>query len=131
MTATFTAEEAAFLAEQRLGRIATASATSEPDVAPVGFIVREDVIEIDGFDNTKTRKYHNIKANPRASLVVDDLVSVDPSQPRGLKVTGRAEVGGDPSRPSLRIIPETVWSWGINPDAPKHFAGTIEKRSVH
>ena len=130
MTAPFTAEEAAFLAGQRLGRIATASAGSEPDVAPVGFAVREGVVEIAGFDNTKTRKFHNIKANPRASFVVDDLISVDPWQPRGLKVTGRAEVSGDPARPTLLIIPETIWSWGLNPDAPKHFAGMIEKRSA-
>ncbi len=123
----FTAEEVEFLVGQRLGRIATASSNSEPDVAPVGFSLDDGVIVIDGFDNTKTRKYHNIKANPRASFVVDDLASVDPWRPRGVKVSGRAEIAGN-EKPTLRITPETIWSWGINPNAPKVFAGMIEKR---
>jgi hypothetical protein len=29
----------------------------------------------------------------------------------------------------VRIHPEVIWSWGINEDAPKHFA-TIERREV-
>ena len=123
----FTAEEVAFLVEQRLGRIATASSNSEPDVAPVAFSLDDGVIVIDGFDNTKTRKYHNIKSNPRASFVVDDLASVGPWRPRGVKVTGRVEIAGN-DKPTLRITPETIWSWGINPNAAKVFAGMIEKR---
>lgn len=33
-------------------------------------------------------------------------------------------------RPVMRIHPEVIWSWGINPDAEKHFAGMIERRTV-
>ena len=73
----FTLEARAYLADQRLGRIATASPTSEPDIAPVTFTLTSD----------------------------------------GRKV--------------IRITPEVIWSWGINPtDTPKHFGGIIERRVV-
>jgi hypothetical protein len=32
-------------------------------------------------------------------------------------------------KPVIRIEPTTVWSWGINADAPKHFGGIVEKRT--
>ncbi len=127
---TFTEDERRFLAGQRLGRIATVSRTGEPDVAPVGFRLVGEAVEVGGFDNTKTRKYHNVKATGRASFVVDDLTSVDPWRPRGVKVTGRAEIDlDDRGKPLLRVHPETVWSWGINEGAEKVFA-VVEKRTV-
>lgn len=53
----FTPEERTYLSEQRLGRIATASAKGTPDVAAVTFGVEDDgSIVIDGFDNPKTLK---------------------------------------------------------------------------
>lgn len=123
----FTDTEHDFLSTQRLGRVATASASGEPDVAPVGYRVVDGTVRITGMAMEKTRKYHNVKANGRASFVVDDLVSVDPWRPRGLKVAGRAEVltsdGGD----VIVISPETVWSWGLNVGAETVF-GPIEKR---
>jgi pyridoxamine 5'-phosphate oxidase family protein len=127
----FTDAERSFLTSTHLGRIATASASGEPDAAVVTFLVHANGdIEITGMDNTRTRKYHNVKANPRASFVVDDLASVDPWQPRGVKVTGAVRIGEDArGRPSLVVAPETVWSWGINDDADTVF-GPIEKRSA-
>jgi pyridoxamine 5'-phosphate oxidase family protein len=127
----FTAHEIAYLASQHLGRIATASPTGQPDVAPVGFRVAEDGdIVISGLDNPKTIKWRNVLANGRAAFVVDDLASVTPWRPRGLKVRGPAEaVSGTDGSHVIVIHPETVWSWGLNPDAEKHFAGVIEKRS--
>ena len=127
---TFTEEERRFLDGQRLGRIATVSRTGEPDVAPVGFRLVGEAVEVGGLDNTKTRKYHHVKATGRASFVVDDLASVDPWRPRGVKVTGRAEIDVDGrGKPLLRLHPETVWSWGVNEGAETVFAG-IEKRTV-
>jgi hypothetical protein len=44
---------------------------------------------------------------------------------------GPAEIVTDADgRASIRISPETVWSWGINEGAETHFAGRIEKRTV-
>ena len=126
----FTEHERAYLADQRLARIATASASGTPDVAPVTFRLAGDVIEIDGLDNPRTIKWRNVGATGVAALVVDDLVSVDPWRPRGLKIRGRATADTDGDRSVIRVAPETIWSWGINPDAPKHFAGMIERRDA-
>jgi pyridoxamine 5'-phosphate oxidase family protein len=128
----FTEHEQDFLGAQRLARVATASAAGEPDVAPVTFRIADDGrIEIDGMDNPKTIKWHNVLANGRAAMVVDHLASIDPWRPQGLKVRGPASADVDPDgRKVIRITPETIWSWGINPDAPKHFGGVIERRDV-
>ncbi|MBV9039657.1 MAG: PPOX class F420-dependent oxidoreductase [Acidimicrobiia bacterium] len=111
----FTDAELEYLNSQRLGRIATVSAKGEPDAAAVGFRIDGDEVEIRGLDNTKTRKYWNVKATGRASLVVDDLASVDPWRPRMVKVTGSATIGTDDrGKPTLRIRPETIWSFGVD-----------------
>ena len=58
-----------------------------------------------------------------------ELASVEPWRPRGVKVRGPARIeDDDQGRPRIRIVPETIWSWGINSGAPTHFAGRIEKR---
>jgi pyridoxamine 5'-phosphate oxidase family protein len=62
-------------------------------------------------------------------VVVDDLASIDPWRPRGVKVRGGVTLEDDGGKPRIRIHPDTVWSWGINESAPKRFAG-IEKRRV-
>jgi pyridoxamine 5'-phosphate oxidase family protein len=115
----FTKAELDYLQTQRLARIATVSADGEPDVAPVGFRIDGDDVVVGGLDLTKTRKYYNAKATGRASLVVDDLASVDPWRPRLVKVTGRADLGTDDrGMPNIRIHPETVWSFGLGEDKP-------------
>ena len=80
-----------------------------------------DVLDVvvGGLDLTKTRKYYNVKATGRASLAVDDLASVDPWRPRLVKVTGSADIGSDDrGKPTIRIRPETVWSFGLGEDKP-------------
>jgi pyridoxamine 5'-phosphate oxidase family protein len=126
---TFTDAEQTFLAESRLGRIATTSAGHVPDVAPVGFSVDGADILVTGMDITKTRKYHNVRATGTASFVVDDLLSVAPWRPRGLKVTGRATIEGEGRGARIRITADTIWSWGLNAGAETTF-GPIEKRSA-
>ena len=116
----FTDTELEYLGTQRLGRVATVSAKGEPDVAAVGFGVDGDEVVVGGLDLTKTRKYYNVLATGRASLVVDDLASVEPWRPRLVKVTGRAEIGEDSrGKPTIRIRPETVWSFGLGEDFSK------------
>jgi len=126
----FTPQEAAFLRSQHLGRIATASAKGEPDVAPVTFSVADDgSIRISGFDNPRTIKWNNVVASGRAAFVVDELASVNPWRPRGVKVRGAAEALTTDDGGSVIVIrPETVWSWAINPDAGTHLGGMIERR---
>jgi pyridoxamine 5'-phosphate oxidase family protein len=128
----FTEHERAYLTGQRLGRIATASSSGVPDVAPVTFRIAADGrVEVDGLDNPRTIKWRNVAATGRAAFVVDDVATVDPWAPRGVKLRGTASADTDPDgRHVIRIRPETVWSWNINPDAVKHFGGIIERRDV-
>ena len=129
--AVFTDAELEYLAGQRLGRIATASPSGDPEVSAVGFRADERGIETGGLDITKTIRYRNIRATGRAAMVIDDLVSVDPWTPRGVKVRGAAEIVTDADgRARIRLSPETVWSWGINEGAETYFAGHIEKRTA-
>ena len=76
--AVFTDAEREYLAGQWLARLATASADGQPDVSAVGFSVDGDTIVSGGLDLTKTVRYRHLQSNPRASLVVDDLASVEP-----------------------------------------------------
>ena len=128
----FSEHEREYLRTQPLGRIATASATGAPDVAPVTFrVLDDDRIEITGMDNPKTLKWRNVLATGKAAFVVDDLATTNPWRPRGVKVRGTATADSEPDgRHLIRIAPERVWSWALNPDAPKHFGGIIERRDV-
>ena len=74
----FTDAERAYLGTQPLMRFASASPEGKPDVAPVGFELDGDDIVSGGFDITRTVRYRNIERNPRATVVVDDLASMDP-----------------------------------------------------
>jgi pyridoxamine 5'-phosphate oxidase family protein len=113
----FTEKEAAYLRSQKLARFATAAPDGQPDVVAVNFEFDGEVFHIGGLRQRKTVKYRNVLRNPRVALVVDDLESVDPWRPRGIRVYGRADVvqrrgflgPGD----YIRLTPEVKWSWGI------------------
>ena len=124
----FTEQELAYLQAQPLMRFASASPKGRPDVATVVFAVDGDDIVTGGFDITKTVRYRNIGKNPRATVVIDDLASLDPWSPRGIKVRGSATIESGPDGERFRISPEVIWSWGVNETAdgiPK-----MERREV-
>jgi pyridoxamine 5'-phosphate oxidase family protein len=125
----FTKAEVEYLGSQRLARLATASATGQPDVSAVGFGLEGDAIVSGGIDITRTVRYRHLRDNPRATIVIDDLASVDPWRPRGVKVRGSATVEERDGGLRIRIEPEVIWSWGINQEAEKRFA-SIERRTV-
>jgi pyridoxamine 5'-phosphate oxidase family protein len=127
--AVFTDAELDYLATQRLARLATASSVGEPDVSAVGFGIDGDSILSGGMDITKTVRYRHLLENPRATIVIDDLASIEPWQPRGIKVRGSTVIEDDNGRPRIRIHPEVIWSWGLNADQEKRFA-SIERRRV-
>lgn len=124
----FTTAELAYLASQPLMRFATSSLAGKPDVAPVIFEVDGDDILTAGFDITRTVRYRNIQANPRATVVIDDLASVKPWAPRGVKIIGSAAVEQGSSGPRFRIAPEVIISWGINDPTPG--VPAMERRRV-
>ena len=82
-----------------------------------------------GSISQKTVRYRHLRENPRATIVIDDLASVEPWQPRGINVRGSAILEDDNGRPRIRIRPEVIWSWGLNADQAKRFA-SIERRNV-
>ena len=87
------------------------------------FAIEGDSIVSGGFDITKTVRYGHLTANPRATIVIDDLASVDPWRPRGVKVRGTAVIEEHGGSMRIRIEPEVIWSWGLNVEAEARFRG--------
>ena len=98
--AVFTDLEVEYLRSQRLARLATASATGQPDVSAVGFGLDGDSITSGGIDLTKTVRFRHLQENPRATIVIDDLASTDPWTPRGIKVRGTVGHRGSRRHPA-------------------------------
>jgi pyridoxamine 5'-phosphate oxidase family protein len=125
----FSQKEIDYLRSQRLARIATAAVSVhversiQPDVVPVGFDFDGNYFYVGGMNLFKSTKYRNILKNNEVALVIDDLKSIDPWDPRGMKIYGTADIvtrqGGymdstDHSNPQyIRITPKRKWSWGI------------------
>jgi pyridoxamine 5'-phosphate oxidase family protein len=122
----FTPAERNYLGTQRLGRLATVDRDGSPQNNPVGFQYNPSTgtIDIHGRNLGETRKFRNVQANGRVAFVVDDIASLQPWVVRGIEIRGRAEalVEQTPSRvyfspEVIRIHPEQIFSWGIEPDA--------------
>ncbi|HEX6257627.1 MAG TPA: PPOX class F420-dependent oxidoreductase [Euzebyales bacterium] len=115
----FDDDEIAYLRSQRLARLATVDADGQPTVDAVGFAFTDGVFTIGSrADMRATRKGRNIEAgNTHVSLIVDDLASVDPWRPRGIRVHGEAEVTDIDGQfgPGTYVVvhPTITWSWGI------------------
>jgi pyridoxamine 5'-phosphate oxidase family protein len=138
----FSRKEVEYIRSQRVARIATAaevltgqdnqleantSITVQPDVVPVGFYFEGEYFYIGGFNMPKSTKYKNVLRNSLVALVIDDLISIKPWQPRGIRVYGDAEItkrqgaslekyGYFETVYSIKITPRKKWSWGINTD---------------
>lgn len=119
--ADFTETELAYLRTQRLGRMATVDQDGQPQANPVGFFLQDDgTVLIGGRSMGTTKKWRNLRANPRIALVVDDLASVSPWRVRGVEIRGTAELltgthdlGRGFSPEVIRIHPERIISWGL------------------
>ena len=123
--ATFTQKQLEYLRSQLLARLATADSKGAPHVVPLRFRVATDgaSIEVGGRAFGRSKKYRDMKANPRVAIVVDDIASLDPYRPRGIEIRGAAELqapGGGPAGPDepwARITPGRIVSWGIDDPA--------------
>ena len=119
----FSEKERAYLRGQKLARIATVGAELQPDVAPVMFQFDDPHLWIGGFELARSLKYKNVAAGrTRVAIVVDDLASVDPWEPRGVKIHGEAALVERGGRMQIRVAPSTHWSWGV--EAPAIANGT-------
>ena len=127
----FTEKEKEYIKSQRLARVATASAFSpsdiascQPDVAPVGFDFDGEYFYVGGINILKSAKYKNILKNSKVALVIDDLKTINPLDPRGIRIYGIADPvdrqGGymsntdHPQSRYIRIRPTKKWGWGID-----------------
>ncbi|MGA6989041.1 MAG: PPOX class F420-dependent oxidoreductase, partial [Nitrososphaeraceae archaeon] len=96
----------------------------QPDVVPVGFDFDGKYFYVGGMNILKSTKYKNVMKNNKVALVIDDLKSIDPWDPRGMKIYGTADIvtrqGGymestdHPNTQYIRITPKKKWSWGID-----------------
>jgi pyridoxamine 5'-phosphate oxidase family protein len=113
----------AYLATQRLGRLATVDPDGAPQNNPVGFRYNPDLgtIDIGGRNMGASRKFRNLATNPRVAFVVDDLASVQPWRPRMAEIRGHAEAlrdeeyGAGFSSEIIRVYPDRVISFGLDP----------------
>lgn len=103
--------------ERRLGRVATVGKDGTPHVTPCGWThnAEQDTIDLTGRELHRTKKFRDVTCSGRAAIVIDDLASVNPWQPRALEVRGRADAISD-AEPLIRIYPERIISWRIGPE---------------
>ncbi|MDQ6864564.1 MAG: PPOX class F420-dependent oxidoreductase, partial [Thermoproteota archaeon] len=92
----FSEKEIEYLKSQHIARIATAAVSLDgsvqPDVVPVGFDFDGEYFYVGGMNILKSRKYKNVLKNNKVAIVIDDLKSVDPWDPRGVRMYGTADI---------------------------------------
>lgn len=120
--------ESHYLKSQRLARIATVGSSEEkgaiqPDVVAVGFDFDGEYFYVGGMNLVKSTKYKNVQKNNKVAIIIDNLKTADPWDPRGVRIYGTADIvtrqGGYMDRTGhsddqyIRITPYKKWSWGI------------------
>jgi pyridoxamine 5'-phosphate oxidase family protein len=136
----FSGKEVEYIKSQSIARIATVAEVKarsvnkledsfskivQPDVVPVGFHFDGEYFYVGGFDMPRSTKYKNVLRNSSIALVIDDLKSIKPWQPRGIRVYGDAEIttrqgasledyGYFETVYLIKITPRKKWSWGID-----------------
>ena len=58
----------------------------QQDVVPVGFDFDGDYLYVGGMNVLKSTKYKNILKNSNVAIVVDDSRTIDPWDPRGIRI---------------------------------------------
>jgi pyridoxamine 5'-phosphate oxidase family protein len=115
----FSEQELAFLRTQPLARLATVAVAGQPDADAVGFAFENERFSIGGYFLERTRKYKHIAAGQsKVSLLIDELRSLDPLEPRSIKLHGEAEIlqleeGFRGPGTYIVITPKVSWSSGI------------------
>lgn len=135
--ATFTETEYRYMVELALGRLATTGPRG-PQNHPVTYRVdgAEGVVDVGGPDLASSRKYRNVRADPRVSLVIDDIApeAVGPGgqRGRGLEIRGEVEIVAldappqdEFSREILRIHPRRIVAWNL--DGPGDNSRDVER----
>jgi pyridoxamine 5'-phosphate oxidase family protein len=121
----FSNAEIDYLRDQRRAILATIGQDGQPHMVPVTFHYNadEDAVDVGGVNFGETKKWRDAKANPRVTLLIEDVLS-NPRRARALEVRGEAEThetGGDTINPNIpgfapefiRIRPIRIVSWGL------------------
>jgi pyridoxamine 5'-phosphate oxidase family protein len=118
----FTVNELEYLAEQRLGRIATVGLLGQPHVVPTSFRYNpeHDAIDVGGMRMSQTKKLRDVQRTGLASIVIDDVLP--PWQPRMIEIRGTAAVvpeGGKAINERfedtiVRIQPTRIIAFGVD-----------------
>ena len=97
--------------------------SAQPDVVPVGFDYDGEYLYVGGMNLFKSTKYRNVMKNDKVAIVIDDLKSIDPWDPRGIKISGTADVitrrrgymdnTDHPNPQYIRVTPKKKWNWRI------------------
>ena len=117
----FSREERAWLASQRLGRLATVSPDGVVGNAPVTYFVRsDDTIDIGGMRMGETKKFRNVRDGSRVAFVVDVVDTSEGWHPIYLEIRGTAEAIADTDPPAggfsreiIKIRPDWVRSFNL------------------
>ena len=121
----FTEAEVEYLNSQPLARLATVTSSGQPQVRPTSYHYNAETgtIDVGGFRMRDTQKYRNVEAGSAVSIVVDEVISMDPWTVRGIEIRGSAETltGQEPylkgfSGDIVRIHPKRILSWGLSSD---------------
>lgn len=124
---TLTTTEQLYLKTQTLGRLATSRPDGSLQNSPVGFRYDDTTgtFVITGRNLGATQKFRNVAGTGMVAFVVDDIASRDPWIVRGVEVRGRGEALRDQGPPTpyggrevIRIHPERIISWGLDPGRP-------------
>ena len=115
----FSGPERAWLAGQRLGRLATVSPSGVVGNAPVTYFVKaDDSIVIGGQHMGDTKKFRNVAAGSRVAFVVDTVDTAKGWDPHYLEIRGTAEALADVEPPADGFSREIIV---IHPDWVKSF----------
>jgi pyridoxamine 5'-phosphate oxidase family protein len=113
--------ELAYLATQRLGRLATIQPNGTLQISPVGFRINRalGVLDIGGMNMAASQKFRNIANDDRVSLCVDDIAGVNPWRVRCVEIRGRGEALLEPTQPAIdgpiiRVHPVRIIGWGLS-----------------
>jgi len=109
----FTDEEAEYLSQSKIARLATSSARNQPHVVPVTFEFDGQHFYFSGWNLQQSLKCKNIQNNDRVALVIDDLATVRPWRPRGVEIRGRAQLEENDNGLYVKVTPEKKISWGL------------------
>jgi pyridoxamine 5'-phosphate oxidase family protein len=143
----FSENEIKYLKSQPVARVATFSISKEdlnislqPDVESVGFEYEEGTLYIGGTSVPRTTKYEKILKNKKVAVVVDDLETIDPWKPRGIRIYGDADLvnrqgrflgyGSQSEHRWIRIRPNKKWSWGIDEPLFKNGKFNVKRAQI-